>query len=213
MPLLEVADARDHGAALTDSMNRIDNFDWIVFTSSNAVRAFTEATENHGYRQATEARPKIGAVGEATAQLLSASGFSVDFSSQAGTAADLAATLPISESDNVLALLGDRAATTLEDGLRDRGAVVTRIEAYRTLWSEVSAAQVESAGKCDAVLLTSPAIARRFSQLVQTKGPIAICIGPTTADAARKAGLTVRGVATNRSPAGLIAALVRTIKP
>ncbi len=206
LPLLEVVAPADGGGALADALDELDNYDWVAFTSTNAVHAVIDEL-----KALWPERPKVAAVGPATADLLRQSGYPVNFVSAAGTAADLAATMPIEVGQHILAPLGDRASGALESGLTRRDAVVNRVEAYRTLWAEVAPQSITQARGADFVVLTSPAIAERFAELVERPRPPAVCIGPTTADAATGAGIEVAGVATTRTPAGLIDALMRTI--
>ncbi len=205
LPLLEVVTARDGGGALLDALNELDNFDWVVFTSTNAVRSVAESFDGDW-----PDRPRVGSVGVATTRLLQDSGINVHFTSDEGTAADLAESLPITPGQRVLAPLGDRAKDALSNGLAARGASVTRVEAYRTLWSKPGPAALAVAVKADYMFVTSPAIAQRLAELVEA-GPKVICIGPTTAAAAKELGLDVVATATKRSPDGLISALVNTI--
>lgn len=205
MPLLEVVPPRDGGGALSDALEQLANFDWVTFTSTNAVHAFVERFDGPWPERA-----RIATVGTTTTKLLENLGFVVHFTSNVSTAAALVSEIPISSGQRVLALLGDRAASTLETGLATRSAEVIRVEAYRTLWKDPGASALAAAITADYVFLTSPAIAERFRQVVEA-GPKAVCIGPTTAAAATELGFDVVGVASKRSPDGLIAALVNTI--
>lgn len=206
LPLLEVCQPADEGAALRRSLDRLDQFDWMVFTSANAVRAVVDVVDGPW-----SAGPAIAAVGPKTADLLIESGYSVRYTSKRGTAADLARTLPARPGDRVLAPLGDRAGATLETGLKDRGVHVERVEAYRTIWADVDPSVLRTAREADAVLLTSASIAERFGSLFTAGSPPVVCIGPTTEQAARSAGLVVIGTAREPTPAALIEVLVRTL--
>lgn len=219
MPLLEVASPLDGGTALVDSLAQLDNYDWILFTSTNAVDAVVEAFDRRW-----PDRPRVGSVGAATTRRLQEFGIGVHFTSEASTAAHLGESVPIKAAQRVLAPLGDRAGAALGDALEARGAIVTRVEAYRTLWTEPNDEARVSAIGADYVFLTSPAIAERFSTVVKGTvvggtvvggtvgaGPKAVCIGPTTAQAAERLGLNVIAVATKRGPDGLISALVNTM--
>jgi uroporphyrinogen-III synthase len=207
LPLLEVVAPADGGGALADALDELDNYDWVTFTSTNAVHAVID--ELHAL---WPERPKVAVVGPATADLLRQSGYPVDFVSPGGTAADLAATMPAKVGQRILAPLGDRASEALESGLVSRDVVVNRVEAYRTLWAEVAPQAISQARVADFVVLTSPTIAERFAEVVEAPHPPAVCIGPTTARAAVGAALEVAEVATKRTPDGLIDALMRTIQ-
>jgi uroporphyrinogen III methyltransferase/synthase len=206
LPLLEVVAPSDGGGALADALDELDHYDWVTFTSTNAVHAVIDELE-----ALWPERPKVAAVGPATADLLRQSGYPVNFVATGGTAGDLATTVPVEPGQRVLAPLGDRASEVLETGLTERGAIVNRVEAYRTLWADVHSDALHRASNADFAILTSPAIAEQFAHVLSEAQPPAVCIGPTTAKAAEKAGVKVAGVATKRTPDGLIEALVRTI--
>lgn len=206
VPLLEVVEPVDGGGALRDALASLERYNWIAFTSANSVYAVVEA-QRDGWPDG----PRVAAVGPRTAELLGNSGYPVHYVAEAATAQDLARTMPIERGDVVLALLGNRADDKLTDGLTNRGAKVDRVEAYRTLWANVPHTQIASVGDADAVVLTSASIAQRFGELIPNGAPPAVCIGPSTAAAARNAGLDVVGMAYEPTPTALIQALVRNL--
>lgn len=207
LPLLEIAPPADGGAALRAELRRIDRFDWVVFTSTNAV----DAVQRHGgdeLRALTGTSPPreihIAAVGSATAAAARDAGFGVDVVPPAATAVSLVQALIPRRPQNVLAPLAELAADTLEDGLRAAGAAVTRVEAYRMAVPELSAEKIDAAADADVVLLTSPSIAERFAQLIGADRVEAMVIGPSTEHAARALGYRIIGSADPHTTEGLV---------
>jgi uroporphyrinogen-III synthase/uroporphyrinogen III methyltransferase/synthase len=119
-------------------------------------------------------------------------------------------------SGEVLIPRADIASTGLQKALRAKGWTPVRVTAYRTqiprtLPSEARRALHE--GLVDAVAFTSASTVEGFLQLAGVvDGPKVVCIGPVTAEAARKAGLTVHAVATPHTTEGLVGALERALR-
>jgi uroporphyrinogen-III synthase len=208
LPLIEPAPPADAGRELTSALGELDRFEWIVFTSSNAVTAVRSRIS-----ATPRALPAVAVVGPATADAVADAGWVVAFEPSEATAATLAAELPIRTGDRVLAPLAERAADTIVEGLSRRGAVVRRVEAYRMDLPIPAPELVGAAASADAVLLTSPSIALRFAAVVGTGVPVVIAIGPSTADAARAAGFTVTSVADPHDEGGMLDALTGVFGP
>jgi uroporphyrinogen III methyltransferase/synthase len=180
-------------------------FDWIVFSSANAVDAFMGALLN-GPRD-VRALPKICTVGPATAQRLAHYGVKVDLVPDEHRAeavvAALAAQGPL---DGALVLL-PRASIgrdVIADQLRAAGSVVTDVVAYQTVpenvqregYPDVYGMLLE--GRIDVVTFTSASAVRNFSSLYGAeqvadllKRTAVAVIGPVTAEAATQLGIPV----------------------
>ncbi len=215
LPLLEFAAPADGGAALEAALGRIDTFDWLIVTSTNAVAAVAAK------RSTLPPSLRIAAVGPATADAARAQGWSVAFEPSAATAEVLGVEIPLeSGAEAVLAPLAELAAETLERTLTERGAAFERVDAYRMAMPTHSAERVEQALHADVVLLSSPSTAQRLAELAErhtaergrpAKLPRAVVIGPSTEQAALAAGFDVIAIADPHTEAGLVDALVRSI--
>ena len=94
------------------------------------------------------------------------------------------------------------------------GAVVDRVIAYRTVPAHEDSVALSAVLEADAITFTSGSTVRHFVErldpaslgIMQTK--LIVCIGPSTAQAARAAGLTPTAVATAATEDGLIEALL-----
>lgn len=187
-------------------------YDWIGFTSANAVRAVIG--RSGGDRLRVPRATRIAAVGPATATAVRAAGLVVDLvPASSGGAADLLAAWPEPAAKNATVLLPSSAigAPTLADGLRERGYRVDRVDAYTTVPASIPPELLADlrAGTVAAVLLTSGSTATSLAAQATPDPTVLIgCIGPSTAAAADTAGLAVGFVASEATAAGLVAGLV-----
>ena len=139
-------------------------YEWIGFTSVNAVKAVREKFEESGLDARAFSGLKIAAVGGVTANALREWGLVPDLvPSGEQSAAGLLADWP--EYDDVLDPINrvflpraDIATDTLVAGLQDMGWEVDDVTAYRTVRAAPPAAEVRDAiksGAYDAVVFTS----------------------------------------------------------
>ncbi|MGN7192035.1 MULTISPECIES: uroporphyrinogen-III synthase [unclassified Curtobacterium] len=179
---------------------------WLVVTSATAVRVVA------GRVPRLPAGVRVACVGAATARAARAAGWPVDLVPEDESAAGLVAAFP-ADAGPVLTPRSEIAAPTLVDGLRARGLAVSEVVAYRTVGTGDDPLVLTPPP--DAVLVTSGSVA---DQVVRRMTPLdprtrIACIGPSTADAARAAGLPVHVVARSRSAEALLDAVVETLHP
>ena len=164
---------------------------------------------------AVPADTRVAAVGAATTAALRAAGLPVDLRpAHGGTAAVLVDLWPhASGGERVLLPSSEIGLTTLADGLAAKGYRVDRIAAYapRPVAAPVATTADLRGGAYDAVLLTSPSLARAIAELGPAATVRMVAIGATTAAGAVAVGLRVDAVADDPSPAGLLAALRRAL--
>ena len=171
LPTVGFAPAEDL-RPLDAALARFRDFDWLLFTSQNAVRYFSaRARELHldlnspGIR-----RPRVAAVGPATSQAASQEGFQVDFVPSNHSGEALAAELSgVIHGSRILLPRSDRAGSRLPEALRKSGAQLTEVVAYRTLAPESLApallSQILSVG-VDALIFSSPSAFHNLSDCV-----------------------------------------------
>lgn len=161
-------------------------------------------------------KPAVAAVGRTTAASLQAGGIEPSLVPDRHTAEALAETLCAQQDMSGLLVLlprGDLAPPELPRRLRECGANVEEIEAYRTVAIRVGADALRAeidAGRIDAITFLAPSAVDSFVASVGTdlgRAVVAV-IGPTTADAARREGLPVRIAATEHTVSGLVQGLV-----
>jgi uroporphyrinogen III methyltransferase/synthase len=185
-----------------------DQFDWIVFSSTNAVDAFMRALLD-GERDVRALKgPRLCAVGTATAGRLSMYGIKVDLVPDEFRAEALVEALLQSGPINGARILiphADIARDVLANELRQAGAVVTEVVAYRTVLDE-SPREDEGAdiyrmlldGRIDVVTFTSASAVRNFATLFGAdqaadllRQTLVATIGPVTATAVAALGVEV----------------------
>jgi uroporphyrinogen III methyltransferase/synthase len=197
---------------LDGAIENIANYDWIVFTSQHAVRALARRLRARGWDARKLSAAHIAALGPATARGLRRQGLIADLIAEPHTADALAAMLgPKSARARILWPSGNRAPQRLADDLRSAGALVDAPVAYRTVDAAPPASLARDLARgVDAVVFASPTAVNRFVALgLVANLPLGtiVCIGPTTAAAARDAGLTVDAVASDHTAKGIVNAL------
>jgi uroporphyrinogen III methyltransferase/synthase len=193
-------------------------YEWIAFTSRNAVKAVRERFEEYGLDARAFAGIKVAAVGDQTAADLLAWGIKPDLvpggeQSAAGLLEDWphydAVFDPI---DRVFLPRADIATENLVAGLVQRGWEVDDVTAYRTVRAAPPAAPIREAiksGGYDAVVFTSSSTVRNLVGIAGKPHPSTViaCIGPATAKTAEEHGLRVDVLAPSPSVPDLAEAL------
>jgi uroporphyrinogen III methyltransferase / synthase len=204
------------------ALNAIDEFDWILLTSQNAVRFLAQRVRELklGPKVLETEKPSIAAVGSATAQVAAEAGFRVDYTAQERSGEGLARELQTSlRNRSVLLPRSDRADDRLPNLLRGAGAQVTEVVAYRTAVPEpLNAGIVDRVqrGEVDAIIFASPSAYHNLSDVIGAKRLAELssrldfaAIGPTTARALREAAARVAIEANESSAAGLVDAIAK----
>ncbi|MEO6996690.1 MAG: bifunctional uroporphyrinogen-III C-methyltransferase/uroporphyrinogen-III synthase [Terracoccus sp.] len=193
-------------------------YEWVGFTSVNAVRAVRERFEDFGLDARSFAGLKIAAVGGVTAAALRDWGINPDLvPTGEQSAAGLLEVWPefdevLDPINRVLLPRADIATETLVAGLKDGGWEVDDVTAYRTVRAAPPAAEIRDAikgGDYDAVLFTSSSTVRNLVGIAGKPHPATVvaCIGPATAKTAQEHGLRVDVLAAEASALSLVDAL------
>lgn len=207
-PLIRIAPVRDQ-RAIGRAARNAERYDWIVFTSANAVNLFSGARAG-----ALPSTVSIGVVGAATAAAVAAMGARVDLIPEPNNAEALAkalATRPIA-GRRILWPRAVHARKGFARRLRAAGAEVDEIAVYRTEPDPAGArdlrARVERHA-VDVITFASPSAVNSYaaSGPVDVGGARVVVIGPVTANAARRVGLAVHARAAEPGVEGLIAAI------
>ena len=213
VPTIVIADPADGAAALAGAATRAATYEWVVFTSANAVGRFV--AHLHDARGFGAAR--IAAIGPGTAAALAAHGLVADLVPEKFVAESLVDAFPYPPRPSAVVLLPQAADAreVLAEGLRARGWRVDVVEAYRTEAVTPPPDLMAEAAAADAIAFTSASSVDGWVAAAGTAGvpPVVACIGPVTADAARAAGLTVTTRAAQSTLDGLVAALVGALGP
>ncbi|MEO7447924.1 MAG: uroporphyrinogen-III synthase, partial [Humibacillus sp.] len=193
-------------------------YEWVGFTSVNAVRAVRERFEDFGLDARAFAGLKVAAVGGVTAAALRDWGINPDLvPTGEQSAAGLLEVWPefdevLDPINRVLLPRADIATETLVAGLRDGGWEVDDVTAYRTVRAAPPAAEIRDAikgGDYDAVLFTSSSTVRNLVGIAGKPhtATVVACIGPATAKTAQEHGLRVDVLAAEASALSLVDAL------
>ena len=194
-------------------------YQWIAFTSVNAVRAVREKFEEYGLDARAFAGVKVAAVGEQTAASLRAFGITPDLVPAEGqqSSEGLAAVWPAYDEvldpiNRVLLPRADIATETLVAALTELGWEADDVTAYRTVRAAPPPAPVREAikgGGFDAVLFTSSSTVRNLVGIAGKPHAVTVIavIGPQTAKTAEEFGLRVDVIAPRPSVTALVEAL------
>jgi len=200
LPLVAFADPEDF-APLDAAIAEIERFDWMIFTSAQAVRAVInrgEELKRSLIRSGSKLR--IACVGPVSAEAARQAGFAIEYIAETHTGAALAEELGNGlQGMKIFLPRSDRANPDLPSALKRYGAQVTEVIAYRTLRpagaDQKNLGQIAE-GAADAVLFFSPSAVQHFAELfgneqlraLQDKMAIT-AVGPVTANALRGAGV------------------------
>jgi uroporphyrinogen III methyltransferase / synthase len=193
-PAIEIVPVEDW-AEVDQAISNLNTYDWLIFTSTNAVDYFAPRMAARG----VTCTVPIAAVGAATGARLShwnltPARIPADFRSEG--------LLELFPADlrglRVLLPRAETAREVLPDELRRRGAIVDLITVYRTVRSTAGLSSVRSTlvnEKIDSVAFTSPSAIRFFAEALGDElkamlSPIPIAvIGPVAEEAATTVGL------------------------
>ncbi|GLU49169.1 uroporphyrinogen-III synthase [Nocardiopsis ansamitocini] len=194
-------------------------YQWVAFTSVNAVKAIRERLEEYGLDARAFAGVRVAAVGDQTAAALVAFGIQPDLVPPAHdqSGAGLVAVWPpydaeIDPIERVLLPRADIATETLAAGVADLGWEVDDVTAYRTVRAAPPPAPIREAikgGGFDAVLFTSSSTVRNLVGIAGKPHATTVIavIGPETAKTAEEFGLRVDVIAPKTSVSALAEAL------
>lgn len=193
-------------------------YEWIAFTSVNAVRAVREKFDEYGLDARAFSGLKIAAVGDKTAAAIEAWGLRADLvPSGEQSARGLLEDWPpyddvLDPINRVFLPRADIATETLVAGLLDLGWEVDDVTAYRTVRATPPPAPTREAiksGKFDAVVFTSSSTVRNLVGIAGKPhaSTIIAVIGPATAKTAEEHGLRVDVLAPSPSVEVLVDAL------
>ena len=193
-------------------------YQWVVFTSTNSVRAVWEKFAEFGLDARAFSGVKIACVGEATAEKVRSFGINPELvpSGEQSSLGLLDEFPPYDDVfdpvNRILLPRADIATETLSEGLRDRGWEIDDVTAYRTVRAAPPPAETREmikTGGFDAVCFTSSSTVRNLVGIAGKPHArtIVACIGPKTAETATEFGLRVDVQPENASVLELVDAL------
>jgi len=198
----------DDLAPLDNASRRLEEYDWIIFTSSNAVDFFIQRLrENLIAGVAVLGTRSICAIGTATARALKQAGIRANVvaleSTSEGVLRELIERIGGQGIMRELKILIPRAKVAREilpSRLRDLGAHVDVVETYQTVLPQITRTSLKKLfeeTRIDVITFTSSSTVSNLATLLGLtdlsdvlKSALVACIGPVTAETARKFGLT-----------------------
>lgn len=210
LPLICIAPPLD-SEPLEQAAAKVDEYDWIIFTSANAVAAF---------KPQLPARAKVAAIGTATRDAAQRAGWAVALVPEQYVAESLVEALRGESLQGCRILLPSAAATrdVVPPALRRLGAIIDVVEAYRNV-IPVEAASLASdifrPPYPDWVTFASSSAVHHLVELAGgeplRRSKIAT-IGPATSATVRSYGLTVDAEGKAHTIRGLLEALVEATR-
>ncbi|MCL1983753.1 MAG: uroporphyrinogen-III C-methyltransferase [Clostridiales bacterium] len=196
------------GCPLGKALRQIDEYSWLVFTSSAGADVFFNYLIGAGIDIRALHHLKIACVGAETGKSIKKRGINVDYSPDVYNGASLARGLAalVKNGERLLIARAKDGAKELTEILKGAGAAFDDVAVYETqsgfLHGGEAAAIINA--KADFVALTSPSAAKMFAQAagcMDFSTVKAVCIGEKTAAAARALGMEahVAGEATIES--------------
>jgi uroporphyrinogen III methyltransferase/synthase len=183
----------------------VDDYQWIVFESANAVSRFLQALTRGPRDLRALGGVFVCALGASTADRLIASGIKPDVALPEFRAEHVGDALigkaPL-VNHRVLLVRPDHLHDVLASDLTRRGASVTDLVAYRAVAESADSAAVQNVyrllldGRIDAVTFASPSAVRQFATMLGEEQAedllnttVVAAIGPVTAAAATELGI------------------------
>ena len=200
----------DDWHSLENTLEEIHIFDWVLFTSPNAVDVFF--AQFPGAFVSTDV--KIAAVGAKTAAKLEENGVAVNLVPDDFVGEGLLASLGDVKGKCFLLPRAKVARKILPDEIRKAGGILDEFAIYETVAATPTTEEIASLRTgVDVVTFTSPSTANNFVKLAKEIGidpfnlknnPLIACIGPVTEKAAREIGFTSIVVAETYTTDGLV---------
>ena len=200
-------------------IHTLQEYDWVIFTSVNAVEIFYEHLQENGKDARVFGASKICAVGPKTVDALNSIGIQPDFVPRHSRGSAIAAEIEGISGKNILLPRAKIATTDLPNGLRKRGASVDDVPLYDTIKiASENADEIETDllnGRIDLVTFTSSSTVTNFLAMFPAHTPETLLtnvkvavIGPETQKTAMKYGAQVDIVAKEASVESLAEAIV-----
>jgi len=215
IPAIRLASASD-APSFQSRANQLVRYDWLIFTSANAVEYFWLYAGNPT-SELERAGTRIAAVGPATQSALQKHGVTVHAIPEHFEGIGVATALGNIEGKRILLPRSTKAGHELPAALAALGAQVDLLPLYSPQHATIGEEErVTLTAGVDVVTFASGSAVRSFVATLRQdprftdfwSKVIVACIGPSTADVARAEGLPVHVVATEHTVPGLVAALI-----
>lgn len=219
VPVLEIAPPESY-EALDLALHVLARYDWLIFTSANAVRIAAERASKNGVVFSTPSLFRVAAIGPATAAEVRKAGLEATLVPEMDFRAEglIAALAGQAAGKRVVLIRAAIARDLLPATLRKAGATVEVIDAYRNVVPASAPAQLRAAldTGIEAATFTSSSSVSHLAEAARAAGMVfpfegvaAISIGPITTKTLRKHNWPPAAEANPSDMPGLIAAAER----
>jgi uroporphyrinogen-III synthase len=226
-PVIEIQPI-ENNVALERALSKIECYDWLVFTSVNAVDVVFDVIERNGASSATtkqspheagsllrrDISPKVAAIGPKTAEALQARGIIPDFVPDEYVAESILPGLGDVRGRWVLLPRAEIARKALPEAICEAGGIPHEIAVYKTLPAQLNEKGLAALREgVDIITFTSPSTVQNFVAIARQNAldplalpgnPLFACIGPITQQAAREEGFVNLVTAREYTTEGLI---------
>jgi uroporphyrinogen III methyltransferase/synthase len=205
---------------LIKSINNIDYFDWVIFTSVNGVKFFFDTLYSQGRDVRVLGHLKFACIGPVTKATLKEFGIIADVlpeTYKAESVVDAFSDKNI-KGKKVLIPRAKEARPVIPEELRKMGAVVEEVTAYETTLvddNKDTLIQLLEENDIDIVTFTSSSTANNFAEMIPlekfeklVKNITTACIGPITEKTAESLGFSTDIVASVYTIDGLVEAII-----
>lgn len=215
-----VIDSAAQTPALKEAVANASDYDWLIFTSVNGVRAFFDCMKESGLDIRSLGAAKICAIGPKTREALEDKGLVVAAMPEKFVAESVIDCLKplLSPGEKILLPRSDLARQVLVETLRDMGMVVDEVIAYRTKTVDRFDEEIReklAAHAISIVTFTSSSTVKNFMALIGDtallEGVKLASIGPVTTKALADYGLTPDIEASDYTIQGLFDAIVEAV--
>lgn len=216
-PVIEIRPV-ENNIELNNAIKNIKIYDWVVFTSVNAVDVFFQ------FDVETEHVPslhQIAAVGPKTADALRKHNIEPDFVPDEYLAEAILSRLGDIKNKHILLPRAEIARKDLPEAIVKAGGIAHEIIVYRTLPAEINEDGLNALKSgVDVITFTSASTVENFVAVMRQNNlnplnlpnnPLFACIGKVTEQAARKEGLSNLIVAKEYTTDGLIKEINRQV--
>jgi uroporphyrinogen III methyltransferase/synthase len=217
LPVIELRPLADY-SRLDESLRRLPDYDWVIFTSTNAVEFFMDRLEALD-RDNRSLRGRVCAIGQATARRLREYGIRPDLVPEEATSEGVAAAFAPQQIEGCRVLLPRAAAAreVIPTALTELGAQVDIVDTYRNVVPADAEIRIREyaapARKADWITFTSGSTVRNWLALAgrdSLAGVRIASIGPATSEVLRNQGLTVDAEAEPHTVEALIEAIEKS---
>jgi uroporphyrinogen III methyltransferase/synthase len=212
LPMIEIVDPDDGGAALRAAAGRVREHAWVVLTSANGAGRFLACLRD----ARSLGDVKVAAIGPGTADVLRSRGIVADLEPPRSVGEALVEAFPAPDPasrPSVLVASAAGARDVVPQGLAAKGWDVEVVDAYRTRPVPVTDADRRAVADATWVTFTSASTVEHFVDAFGASAAPAnvACIGPVTSAAARAHGIEVTVEGRPHTVPGIVAALVEHV--